>query len=259
MIELWASFHDDELCAAQEARYLELLDAAERAQRARFHFVRDRTRYLVTRALVREILSRHAPIAPTQWRFRAGRHGRPVICNEHPACAGLEFNVSHTRGLVVLAVTRDRAVGVDVENLRARSLSLELAERYFEAVEVASILRLPPAQRERRCFEHWIFKEAYLKARGFGLAAPLDAVRLDFETPGEVRLDLDSSLEDDAKRWHLWQLQLSPDHLVALCAGGPRPRMLLRSIVPLYSESVLPPAVVRHDHWFNSGRVACSS
>jgi 4'-phosphopantetheinyl transferase len=249
MIELWAAFHDDELDPAQEAGYLDLLDAGERAQRERFHFARDRTRYLVTRALVRVVLGRHAPIGPADWRFRAGRHGRPEICNAHVSCRGLEFNISHTRGLVVLAVTRDRPVGVDVEHLHARPFTLDIAERYFAAQELRSIQRLPPAERNRRCFEHWIFKEAYLKARGVGLTAPLDAVQLAFGDGTDVALSADPVLADERPdRWHLWQLQLSPDHLVAVCAGGPRPQLQLRSVVPLQAETLLPPRILRCHH-----------
>src|SRR5665213_1549192 len=93
--------------------YRALLTERERATEVRFHFARDRCCYLVTRALVRTILSRYVDIAPQNWMFTANRYGRPEIANDHPDVCGLSFNVSHTSGLIVLAVTRERQLGVD--------------------------------------------------------------------------------------------------------------------------------------------------
>jgi 4'-phosphopantetheinyl transferase len=78
-----------------------LLSQEEQRQQLRFHFERDRHRYLVTRAMQRTVLSKYVGIAPRDWRFTSNDYGRPSIAAEHAAARGLEFNLSHTDGLVV--------------------------------------------------------------------------------------------------------------------------------------------------------------
>src|SRR5690606_35000212 len=89
------------------------------------------------------------------------------------------FNLSHTRGMAVLAVTRAGEVGVDVESVQRRVELLALSERYFAASEHRRIAQLSgPAQREQ-FFRVWTLKEAYLKACGLGLRIALDSFAFD--------------------------------------------------------------------------------
>jgi 4'-phosphopantetheinyl transferase len=103
-IDLWCTYiseiGDDSLLP----RYDALLGADERARQARFRFAKDQRRHLVTRALVRTVLSRYAAVRPEDWVFSAGAHGRPAISAPRVA-PPLEFNISHCADLVVLAVT----------------------------------------------------------------------------------------------------------------------------------------------------------
>src|SRR5215467_11163871 len=116
-IHLWLAFYDEINEEPLLSAYRELLDDVEREQEPRFYFAGDRRRYLITRALVRTVLSRYVAIEPTEWIFSANAYGRPDIVNTHGRDACLSFNISHTHSLIVLAVTRHRALGVDVENL----------------------------------------------------------------------------------------------------------------------------------------------
>src|SRR5437763_959951 len=81
-----------------------------------FHFARDRRRYLVTRALVRTVLSRYMDIAPREWAFAVNDYGRPLITNAAAAARQISFNVSHTDSLIILAIAQGHELGVDVEN-----------------------------------------------------------------------------------------------------------------------------------------------
>src|SRR6266540_3344168 len=136
-IHLWLAFYDEIADESLHAAYRELLDAAEKEQEPRFYFRRDRRRYLVTRALVRTVLARYLSIDPRECIFSTNAYGRPDIANAQAAEASLSFNISHTHSLIVLGVTRGRALGVDVENVRAREASLAVADRYFAPQEVA--------------------------------------------------------------------------------------------------------------------------
>src|SRR5216684_5650635 len=114
-IHLW--FADYEAISEERlhAAYRELLAPAERAQEPRFYFAKDRRRYLVTRALVRTVLSRYLAVDPQAWSFSENAYGRPQAANDEARAASLTFNISHTHSLIVLGVSKGRELGVDVE------------------------------------------------------------------------------------------------------------------------------------------------
>src|SRR5882724_47227 len=164
-IHLWLAYYDVIADEQLHSAYRELLDAREREQESRFYFAKDRRRYLVTRALVRTVLSRYAPVDPRGWIFANNAYGRPEIANVAADDATISFNISHTHSLIVLGITSGRALGVDVENIEARNVSIDLADRYFAAAEAAALQVVPQSQQHYRFFEYWTFKESYIKAR----------------------------------------------------------------------------------------------
>jgi 4'-phosphopantetheinyl transferase len=245
-IHLWLAFYEE---AAEELHgaYREILEPAEKEREPRFYFAADRRRYLVTRALVRTVLARYVPVAPRDWRFAANAYGRPEIASPQGRHANLSFNISHTRDLIVLGVTRGRALGVDVENVGRREAVTDVA-RYFAPVEVSALARVPAAQRRHRFFEYWTFKESYIKARGMGLSLPLDRFSFHFPDDHTVALQIDRELGDDPRRWELIQLRPTSEYLLAVCAEriAPTPsRLVVRQTVPLLSEKLLALPCVR--------------
>lgn len=202
------------------AEYWSLLSAEELRQQTRFHFERDRHRYLVTHAMVRTVLSKYAEVAPREWQFSVNVYGKPSIAAQHTTARGLEFNASHTDGLVVLGVAYERAIGVDVENVRTREVDVEIANRYFAPAEVAALRALPRERQQRQLFKYWTLKESYIKARGMGLSIPLDRFAFDLEDPAGIRLTTDPTLDDRPDRWRFGQLLLPQEHMVAVCVEG---------------------------------------
>jgi 4'-phosphopantetheinyl transferase len=234
-IDLWLVFYDDIEDERTLADMRALLSDTERNQQGRFHFADDRKRYLVTRALVRSVLSHYAAVDPRAWVFFANEYGRPFIRHPHPDAQGLRFNVSHTRGLVALAVGRQRELGVDVENIVARKISMEIASSFFAPREASDVAGAPAARAHDRLFEYWTFKESYVKARGMGLSLPLDKFAFHFPHAGAVRIDIDPALEDHAHRWSFWQYRPRADYLLALCAQKTQDQptvVTLRNVVP---------------------------
>lgn len=240
-IDIWCTYISDIGEDTLWPRYEALLSEDERARRNRFRFAKDRRRYLVTRALVRTVLSRYAMVRPEEWVFSAGPRGRPRVFSPSPA-PPLEFNISHSADLVMLGVTSGRTLGIDAESLELREADIEGLDRYFAPEESAALLRLPPVCRRRRFFELWTLKESYIKARGMGLAIALDAFR--FELTGEegLTLHMRPELGDSPKRWRLWQFALRAGYLAAVCAARgdeAAPCITLREIVPLGSDKML--------------------
>jgi len=240
-IDLWFLFTDKVATASElTVRYRDFLDEEERRQEQRFHFARDRHRYLLTRALVRTVLSRYIPVSATDWRFEPSAYGRPIIANDHELARELSFNISHTDGLIVLAVTRGGAVGVDLE-CRGRDADLEVADRYFSPMEVRALRSLPLEAQRHRFLDLWTLKESYIKARGMGLSIPLDKFSIDLDRATSSAIIFDGDFDDEPGRWRFYQLYPSQEHLGALCVQrhlGMPARLVARNIVPLISDRI---------------------
>ncbi len=240
-IHLWITRLDEPELRSASRHYPALLSDEEQARQRRFHFEKDRHRYLVTRALVRSTLSRYAGLAPLDWRFETNAYGKPSIAHDSPELRRLSFNLSHTDECVVLAVADRLALGVDVEKAVPRFSVQDLAQRFFAPSEAQDLMSLPPAQESRRFFEYWTLKEAYIKARGMGLSIPLDRFSVDLSGEREIRLRVEDGQPDRAQDWQMWQWRDEAEHLLALCVERPRaprqPQVQLRQVVPLGGEA----------------------
>lgn len=251
-IDLWFCRYAQINDAALLRRYRQLLSAAELIRLERFRYAADRQRYLVTRALVRTVLSRYAAVAPEKWHFMENACGKPGIGHwldadqlgdpgvDQDCGASLSFNVSHTQGLSVLGVTRDGALGVDLENMQQGVAPLGIALHFFASAEAAALHALPADQRQQRFFQYWTLKEAYLKARGEGLTLALDGFSFDFTEPERMRFLIDGQV---VGHWRFWQLQAIDDYLVAVCAEASHAevqQLVTRQVVPLRSAQSLP-------------------
>jgi len=241
-IDLWLAFQEDIVDAPLLERLESLMDDAERLQEARFVFEADRRRHRVTRALVRTVLSRHAPIAPADWVFAVGAHGRPRIANVHPEVRDLDFNVSHTPGLIALGVARRCTLGIDVEHWAARAVSDSLARHCFTAREVEALMSAPAPRFQDEFFQYWTFKESYIKARGLGMAIPMDGFEFDYPCARSVRMSASPEVDTAPSRWRFWQYRPASGYLLAVCADLPEgtpARIRLRRIVPTRVEELL--------------------
>ena len=177
---VWHLAADNEADAGAYDRWWDLLSHSERGRASRFVVPADRHRFVLAHAALRVILSRYIRNAPTLLTFETNAYGRPELSTS----AGgrpLRFNLSHTYGLIAVAVCREYDIGVDVECTLRRSTAdwFELAARFFSPFETAALRRLANEQRDQRFLQVWTLKEAYIKARGLGLSIPLHAFSFD--------------------------------------------------------------------------------
>lgn len=157
------------------------LSDEEQALAQRLRLGRVRRRFVVTRVVLRELLGEYTSTAPGELRFAHNSNGKPRLAS--PSDGGVEFNVSHSGRLALIAVSRAGRVGVDIETLERRVGGV-LGSRAFSDGERARITRLPVQDRTRAALEHWTAKEAYLKAIGTGLRALPPPVALPLPVPG---------------------------------------------------------------------------
>jgi 4'-phosphopantetheinyl transferase len=223
-IQLWharvSSMAGDQALWDEYGRWL---STEELAREQRFHQARDRQRHRLSRALERWVLSWHFGGAPHDWIFQADEHGRPFVIHPDPAVQSLQFNLSHTHEHIVLAVRNGGAVGVDVEGGRSVTASLDLAKQVLAEPELNAFKALPPPRQPMQFLAWWTLKEAYAKARGLGLALPLDQFGFDLgepkaDQPGPLQWWASSSIEPDPPSWRFWQYRLSEEVVVSLCA-----------------------------------------
>ena len=200
-----------------------LLAPCERERNRRFVFARHRHQDLVTRALVRTVLSAYHPaVEPRAWQFVTGAFGRPEIAAP-PIEPTMRFNLSHTDGLIVCLVAGDREVGVDVEDTRRSGYTAEIADRYFSPAEVRELQSWPAERQAERFFDYWTLKEAYIKARGLGLQRSL--AQFTIQLPGfheagraglKISIAFGPEIDDDPRSWQFALLDLTARHRVAL-------------------------------------------
>src|SRR5262245_2922989 len=155
--------------AEQLAAQFATLSADERERAERYRHEPSRRQYVEARATLRALLGRYLDAPATGLHFTHLAQGKPALPGGE-----LHFNVSHSHGLALIAVTREGEVGVDVEHLRAQPTHLDLATRYFTPAEAAALRRLPAAASEEAFFHVWTRKEAFLKALGLGLTHGLE-------------------------------------------------------------------------------------
>ena len=151
-----------------------LLGEEEGRRAGRFHLDSDRRRFVVRRGLLRILLGRYLRVEAARIRFNYGAGGKPALSS--PA-TNLQFNVSHSGGLALYAVTWEGAVGVDVERVRAIPEAEQIAARWFSAREVAEWGALPSGQRAEGFLRYWTRIEACVKASGQGIAEALVQVQ----------------------------------------------------------------------------------
>jgi 4'-phosphopantetheinyl transferase len=143
----------------------ELLDPDERSRADRFRFPADRSRYLAAHIALRDILGRYLQIDPVHIRYRTNEYGKPFVADQP-----VEFSLSHSSDVILIAVTRDRSVGIDVERIRPELDFQPIVDRHFSAREKSELLSVPQSIRYQHFFGMWTRKEAVLKMVGWGLS-----------------------------------------------------------------------------------------
>jgi 4'-phosphopantetheinyl transferase len=205
--------------AARLPLYAQHLAPDEVTRAQRFYFEHDRQHFTVGRGALRMILSRYAGIAPSQLQFTYSSYGKPALA-EATGGATLRFNLSHSAGLALCAVTRNREVGVDIEGMRTLTELKQISSQFFSTNENTTLHALPEAIQTEAFFTCWTRKEAYIKAIGEGLSMPLDSFDVSL-VPGEpAALLAVRGTQEEAARWLLRELFPGPGYVAAVVVEG---------------------------------------
>ncbi len=187
------------------------MDAGERRRADALRAPGSRRLHVLARAFVRTTLSSYCDVAPERWSFAPDPGGKPRISGPCER-VGLRFSLSHTQGLLALAVSRGCEVGVDVERLEPHADFDGLAEVAFAPSERDAVRAAPPEERPATFVRLWTAKEAFLKAQGLGLGTV---------DPRAIAFDVDASqprLARDACAgpWNFHALRPTAAHIATL-------------------------------------------
>lgn len=216
-IDVWSVRLDPPAERVEHLGRLLTPDEWERANR--FRFDKHRRQYVVGRGALRTLLSAYLGTRPELVRFTYGPRGKPFLAAPHDA-SGLHFNLSNSDEMALVGVIRGVEIGVDVEYLKPMPDCEQISERFFSESERKVLRSIPFPAKEETFFNCWTRKEAYLKAVGEGLAAPLDSFDVTL-APGDPPRML--TLEGDAgraARWFFHHLRPAPDYIGAVAVEG---------------------------------------
>lgn len=220
-IDVWRIDLDDR---GPLAGLLSVLDAREQVQAGRFRFEQHGRRYIVAHAATRFILAAYLDVAARRLVFRCNAYGKPFLADG----GAPTFNLSHSAGTGLLAVSDGGAIGVDIEQCRPL-MAPDMIERFFSASERLSLATLAPDKKLAAFFACWTRKEAYIKAKGLGLSLALDAFSVECDPDRPARLIDSAFAPQDVAAFQFWDVPAADGFRAALAycgdaAPAPMPR-----------------------------------
>lgn len=173
------------------------LTADEIAKVERYRMPSSQTQALYVRNYLRAILSRYSCLSAEAWRFEYGEKGKPSLIEKQQIETGLNFNISHSKEHLLIAVCQREGkqvqLGVDIEHARSSTNIDSIMKHYFSETELTDLLELSKEEQRERFFDLWALKESYIKATGKGLATSLRSFSFDFSNLTEQTLSLHAS------------------------------------------------------------------
>jgi 4'-phosphopantetheinyl transferase len=217
-VDLW-HVCPDQLSAERWDDCRHVLPTAEAAEGERFCFEKDRRLFVVSRAMLRIALAGYVGRDPRELIIQRNRYGKPYLAG--PLASPLQFNVSHSNGLAVCAVTVDHQTGVDVEDTEHPVAELELARQFFAPSEAVALEGLPALSRRAAFFRYWTLKEAYIKARGMGLSISLQSFAFSFGRADAPVISFAAPGTDRPADWQFAEFRLGERHQLGLAVRCP--------------------------------------
>ncbi len=212
--------------------FQKLLDSEEATRASRFHFEHLRRSFVIAHGALRLLLGHYLSVDASDIRFSMGQRGKPRL---DPA-GRLRFNLSHSGAVAILALTLDCEIGVDVEKVHPMEDMSGIATRFFCREEAAELMSLAPSEQHSAFFRCWTRKEAYVKAIGDGLHAPLDRFRVSIRPDVAARLIQIEESTTAAEAWTLHDID-AVQHYSAALAYKDAPRQV--RVRPFFSPADL--------------------
>lgn len=222
VVHVWRAHLD--MSPVQAALYRTDLAEDELARAERYRVPHHQYQFISTRGILRRLLSHYVGEPADNLRFENNLQGKPTLAD--PSSLSLQFNVSHTSGMALLAFTVEHTVGIDVET-RDRTISdQDIAKRYFSARESAYLSTLSPDHRTQEFLTYWTCKEAYLKMRGIGLSGGMAQCEIALDPDGLKATVLSTNEPNRENDCSLLRINAGQTHIGALAIEWPSVEVL---------------------------------
>lgn len=197
--------------------YLQILSPSEKEKAARFRFEEDRGRFIMGRAVLRELSSQYLGCKTKEVGIGYRQFGKPYCENS----SLLKFNLSHSNNLAVIGFSSNLEIGIDVERVRPDYDFSDIAQTVFSPNELLLLNKLAPAGRLARFYELWTRKEAFIKGVGYGLSFPLSLKEISVVSDQiETGSSMDADMVNTMLSWSVSSLDLSPSYRAAVALNG---------------------------------------
>lgn len=201
---------------AEQARAAQALSREEQERADRLVSERHRRHFMAAHAGLRVLLSRYCGSRPQELVIRNATTGKPFLSD----FASIRFNLTHSHGRALIAVARDREVGVDLEKVRPEVDVGRLAKRFLSDRDQAFIEGGEPSERHERFLQAWVAREAVFKADGSGMTFPLYRDYVELTHDGRAGWLILGDGSSERTRRFLRFLTLEPGWVGAVAAEG---------------------------------------
>ncbi len=187
------------------------LSEEERKSATRFRFDKHRHRYIIAHAAMRKIVANHLNISTHALNIDFNKYGKPYISNNP-----LYFNLSHSEDIALVSISFHGQVGIDIEFLKSEIDMLGIAQRFFHPIEFEQLIKIPPENRSHYFYTCWTGKEAFLKAKGIGIANHLKMFALDLQDLNKLKIILVDKAFDEFKTWTIHTFQPQENYMATV-------------------------------------------
>lgn len=200
---------------------LGLLSPGERQRAKKYHFEKDRDRYVIGRGILRRILGSYLDKSAEKLRFTYNRNGKPFLDVESDERT-VSFNTSFSADIAVAAIRLKGKVGIDVEFVNDKFAKFDVTHRYFLPHEVSAIRSLPADLQSAAFFNCWTVKESYVKALGEGLSRQMPSVLISSEVNDSDSVQINADPKE-TEGWFIKSFIPKSDYIATVaCEGVPK-------------------------------------
>lgn len=202
-------------------KYLRDLSLTERTRAQHLRFDHDRRRFVIGKGLLRNLLGSYMGMEPNEIQFTTGPSGKPEIAERLQSKHGpIHFNQSHSGHLGIYVFSKNRKVGVDVEEVRPFADMEQVASLLLSTHEMAVFQSLSPEEKQTAFFSAWTHKEAFVKALGKGLTLPLNHFEVSRVHGSLARIVQNHNHPAQPLNWFVKDLPISSQFSAAVCVEG---------------------------------------
>ena len=199
-VDLWKVSLDMPRNQIDELYYT--LSGVEQRKADYFRFAEQRSSYIISYGILRKVLGAYLKMNPVELNFNYGKNGKPVLAGV-PSDEMIHFNMSSSRNLTVIAISRYYEIGIDIEYIGDIPEIDRTANQFFSKAEADVFHALPVYEKTKAFYNCWTRKQAFLKAIGNGSLYPLKTFDVTLAPHEPAQLLRVKGKPQEASRWSI--------------------------------------------------------